>query len=196
MLTKLKELIDRHAELSALHDSPECEIPLQTIDKEQDDITDAVFALVRDNLRGLAIVQKTLENVQSIIESTYGHETNEDGTDGARDDSEPEFSSADIVEFIGEIEGIVDEAVAVLGEAFESSRPVHVIVAYDEPSGYEAIYKDGELFDSDLTMYASDVARAIGEANANISSVDVELPTVIEWPKRFEDLMKYIVDED
>lgn len=117
MLTKLKELIDRHAELSALHDSPECEIPLQTIDKEQDDITDAVFALVRDNLRGLAIVQTTLEKVQSIIECTYGHEDNEDGTDGERDESEPEFSSADIVEFIGEIEGIVEDSVHVLGES-------------------------------------------------------------------------------
>lgn len=118
MITKLKQLIDRHAELSALHDSPTCEIPLQTIDKEQDEITDEVFAIVCENLKGLAIVQNTIEKVQSIIECTYGHQQNEDSTDGERDDSEePSFSSSDIVEFLCEIEGIVDDSVTVLGES-------------------------------------------------------------------------------
>ena len=204
MLTTLAELFDRHKKLQEMRQSESgLELSDRTLSDEQIaaeeyEIVAVVFCLVQEGMQGLARVQTVLGKVQSIIECTYGHEQNADGTDGERDDSEePSFSSADIVEFLCEIEGIVDEAVTVLGEEFESSRPVHVIVVYDKETDHEAIYKDGELFDCDMTMYASDMVRAIGENTVvNVSSVDVLLSRSNAWPKRFEDLMPYVVKED
>lgn len=62
----------------------------------------------------LKLIRDTLEQVQSIIESTYGHDENEDGTNGARNDESSDYSSSDIVEFLCEIEKSVDESLAVL----------------------------------------------------------------------------------
>lgn len=78
------------------------------------------------------------------------------------------------------------------------TRPAHIIVVYDKETDHEAIYVDGLLFDSDLTMYASDMVRAIGERTVvNVSSVDVLLtPREAHWPKRFDDLMKFVIDTE
>lgn len=77
------------------------------------------------------------------------------------------------------------------------AKPAHIIVVYDKETDHEAIYKDGTLFDCDMTMYASDMVRAIGENTVvNVSSVDVLLSRSNVWPKQFEDLMPYVVKED
>lgn len=211
-------------------------------------------------------IRKALDQVNGIIESTYAH----DETGERIDETDPEFSSADIVEFVMEVEGIVGEAIEAIGgiegttttpvedvgatvnelrnlaaqyndlmaerelaedgngersverideeidellgetmavtgrlltpetSSESQTKPAHIIVVYDKETDHEAIYVDGLLFDSDLTMYASDMVRAIGERTVvNVSSVDVLLtPREAHWPKRFDDLMKFVIDTE
>jgi hypothetical protein len=200
MLTTLGDLFERHKKLEEMRQSESgSELSDRTlsddqIDAEQDEIIATVFCLVRDGMQGLARVQTVLGKVQSIIESTYGHdeETNE-----RLDDESGPHSAADIVQYLTEIEGVVDEAVVVLGEEFESSRPVHIIAVWDETTGHEALYKDGERVDSDFSMYASDVAKAAGDSLAHVSFVEVSFTSDDDvWPDRFEDLMQHLAKKD
>jgi hypothetical protein len=177
MLTTLGELFDRHKKLEAMRQSTEDrELSDEQIEQEQNEIVAVVFCLVQDGMQGLATVQTALAKVKAIIECTYGHdeETNE------RLDNEAGSHSA------------------ALGEEFESSMPVHIIAVWDETTGHEALYKDGERVDSDFNMYASDVAKAAGDSLAHVSFVEVSFPSDDDavWPDRFEDLMQHLAKKD
>ncbi len=57
-------------------------------------------------------IRRALDHFQGIIESTYAHD---EETGERLDETDPEFSSADIVEFVMQVEGIVDEAIEAIG---------------------------------------------------------------------------------
>jgi len=62
--------------------------------------------------RKLQGIRTTLEKVRSIIESTYDH----DDETGERIDEQGDYSASDIVEFICEIEGIVDDSLEAISD--------------------------------------------------------------------------------
>lgn len=75
------------------------------------------------------------------------------------------------------------------------SDPVHVIGVLNEPSGFEALYVGGDLKDTDFTLHLCDVAR-VAEGQAIVFTfLVVEMPDNMEFPKKFEDVMRYIKAE-
>lgn len=65
--------------------------------------------------------------------------------------------------------------------------PIHVIVAIDENSD-EALYIGGDLKSCDgPTVYACDIAQAVGDATIQFSHVHVK--TEADWPDKFECLL-------
>jgi hypothetical protein len=115
MIDAVKPLIERHAELELLYGRAEnndetIDIDLNAIGQEQDEIVEAVFAIVRDNLGGLETVRKALERIDQIIEFTYAHDD-----DGERiEDESSEHSAADIVEMLTDTENVVSDALNAL----------------------------------------------------------------------------------
>jgi hypothetical protein len=122
-------------------------------------------------------------------------ESDDENEDGDTVELPPSNSAADIVEMLCDIEGIVDESLQILGDIEAPCHTAHIVCVYDAESANEAIYKNGDLLDSDFNMYASDVAKAAGDDPVNVSYITVELPPDIEWPQRFEALMQYLTDE-
>jgi hypothetical protein len=69
------------------------------------------------------------------------------------------------------------------------NEPIHVIVAIDEDSN-EALYVGGDLESRDgPTVYACDIAAAVGDKVIQFSHVSVSGKTGGVWPKRFEELI-------
>ena len=115
MIDAVKPLIERHAELDLLYGRAEnndetIDIDLDAIGQEQDEIVEAVFAIVRDNLDGLETVRKAIARIDQIIECTYAHDD-----DGERiEDEPPEHSAADIVDMLSDAENVFADALNAL----------------------------------------------------------------------------------
>ena len=106
MIDAVKPLIKRHAELDQLYNDDTAERDLDAIGQEQDEIVEAVFAIVRDNLDGLETVKKAIARIDQITECTYAHDD-----DGERIEGDPpEHSAADIVEMLADAENVVADA--------------------------------------------------------------------------------------
>lgn len=73
--------------------------------------------------------------------------------------------------------------------------PVHVVCVTDESTGNEAMYIGGELKFLDHTIYSCDIARETAGLTFNLSHVAVDLPIDQEFPKKFEECVKWICDE-
>lgn len=68
--------------------------------------------------------------------------------------------------------------------------PVHVVVVTDEESGHQGLYVGGDLADQEDTLYACDIAAAIGDKVVQFSHVVVNMPEkVVEFPKTFDECM-------
>jgi len=74
------------------------------------------------------------------------------------------------------------------------SDPVHVVCVTDEETGYEAVYVGGDLMEHDLTMYGCDIARLTSGMIIQLSHVSLRLPDQQEYPRRFEDCLKFVTD--
>lgn len=196
MLKRLAELLERHKVLEDLRQADERDLSEEELNEEQDEIIATVFCFIRDKLPELKRIHSTLEKVQSVIECTHADESDDDDEDGDTVELPPSNSAADIVEMLCDIEGVVDESLQILGDTDASGRTATIVCVYDAPSANEAIYKNGELFDSDFTMYAGDVARATGDAPAKVLKLNVALPPEIEWPPTLDALMRYETEED
>jgi hypothetical protein len=106
MIDAVKPLIERHSELDQLYNDDTAERDLDAIGQEQDEIVEAVFAIVRDNIDGLETVRKAIARIDQIIECTYAHDD-----DGERiDDESSDHSAADIVEMLTDAENVVADA--------------------------------------------------------------------------------------
>lgn len=69
--------------------------------------------------------------------------------------------------------------------------PTHVIVVTDY-NGDEALYVGGDLLDTEGdTVYACDIAAAVGDKIIQLSHLPVE-PFDGEWPRRFEELLAIV----
>ena len=76
------------------------------------------------------------------------------------------------------------------------SDPVLVVCVIDQESGHEAVYVGGELKDQDTTIYGHDIARVASGLTVQLSHVTVDLPEEMQYPQKFEELVRYIlVDE-
>lgn len=114
MLQQLQQLVKRHEELQRIYESDDSDQSEDSINKEQDQIVDEVFAIIRDNTKGLAAIRAALAQVSDVIECTYGHEDDEDGESQRLDDEPGEDSAADIVEKLCNVELAVTEAIELL----------------------------------------------------------------------------------
>lgn len=71
-------------------------------------------------------------------------------------------------------------------------EPVHVVCVTDEETGHEAVYVGGDLMEQDATMYGCDIARLAQGMAIQLSHVSLRLPEQQEYPRRFEDCMKFV----
>jgi len=72
------------------------------------------------------------------------------------------------------------------------SDPVHVIAVIDDESLHEALYVGGKLKAQDATLYMCDVAEVSKGLTIQFSHVVVVLPEGVEYPEKFEELVKYM----
>lgn len=83
-------------------------------------------------------IRNALDQVSQIMEATYGHDEH-----GERIcDESGDHSAADIVEFLMEIEGIVDEAIEAIGDEGTSTMPADVGPTVNELRALAAQYND------------------------------------------------------
>lgn len=63
-------------------------------------------------------------------------------------------------------------------------KEAHVVT--DEMSGNEALCVDGVLVDQEPTIYASEIATAVGEVPCRLTVSNVELDDSLDWPGTFD----------
>ncbi len=73
-------------------------------------------------------------------------------------------------------------------------QPTKEIVVVTDESGFEAMYVNGDLVQSDETIFASDIAWYAGPGAVVLRHESIEFvhgdENTIGWPKRLEDALK------
>lgn len=72
----------------------------------------------------------------------------------------------------------------------------HVIVVLDEENNHEAVYVGGVLKLSDYTLHLAELVGVTEGMTIQLSRVAVRLPEHLNWPRDFENLMQYVVNEE
>lgn len=101
----VRSMLKRYREIEESYDAATVEQQDEFI-AEQDTICRSIVDILRDNTDGLDAIISALDSVSNIIECTYDH----DSETGERIDEPGEYSGADIVEMICNIEIEVSEA--------------------------------------------------------------------------------------
>ena len=72
-----------------------------------------------------------------------------------------------------------------------TSTPKHVIIATGADTGEEAMHIDGDLVTSEETIYACDIAAAVGDGIIQLSHVLADWSE--DWPDKYEALVPHLV---
>jgi hypothetical protein len=104
-LGTVRSMLKRYQEIEESYDAATVD-QQDDLTAEQDTICRSVVDILRDNTDGLDAIISALDSVSNIIECTYDH----DSETGERIDEPGEYSGADIVEMICNIEIEVCEA--------------------------------------------------------------------------------------